>query len=182
MKSGSAWKAIACAFWSASPVMGADRCLEAFWSQELVAPPSIVAAIVAVESNGNPMALNVEGRTISARSWREAADVVEQAVAAGRCVDIGCMQVNTCYHSHRVQNPVDLLDPATNVRAGVAFLTELRSAKGNWVAAAGAYHSSTPSLNAIYRCRLATAIDPTYRNPGCIELLARNGGPWHAPS
>lgn len=173
MKSGSAWVAIAYASLSASPVMGADRCMEAFWSQELAAPPAIVAAIVAVESAGNPIALNVEGRTMTADSWREAADVVAQAVAAGRCVDVGCMQVNTCYHSHRVQNPVDLLDPATNVRVGAAYLTELRSTKGSWVAAAGAYHSSTPWRNAIYRCRLAIAIDPTYRNPGCMQLLAR---------
>jgi len=156
--------------------------MAAFWSQELAAPPSIVAAIVAVESSGNPMALNVEGRAIRARSWREAADVVEQAVAAGRCVDVGCMQVNTCYHLHRVQNPVDLLDPVTNIRVGSAFLTELRSTRGSWVAAAGAYHSSTPLRNAIYRCRLASAIDPTYRNLGCIQLLFRGGGTRHAPS
>lgn len=58
-----------------------------------------------------------------------------------RSVDIGFMQVNLFWHGHRVENPVDLLDPITNLKTGAAILSEtISSSPGDLELGIGRYH------------------------------------------
>jgi len=57
-------------------------------------------------------------------------------------IDIGMMQVNCGYHCQRVEDPSNLLDPATNIRVASEILLEYRGRKGgNLAATVGAYHA-----------------------------------------
>lgn len=57
-------------------------------------------------------------------------------------VDIGLMQVNLFWHGHRVQNPIDLLDPITNLDTGAAILSEtISSAPNDLELGIGRYHN-----------------------------------------
>ena len=85
-----------------------------------------VAAVIAVESKGDPLALNVnrpEGAThISPRSLPEAMAVVQEALTHGYSVDIGLMQV-TSKTAARLGYSIDaMFDPCLNIKAGATVL------------------------------------------------------------
>lgn len=61
-----------------------------------------------------------------------------------KSVDVGLMQVNTKWHGHRVKNPLDLLDPLTNVRVAAAILSEQIDKAKDAETAVGRYHSFNP--------------------------------------
>jgi len=57
-------------------------------------------------------------------------------------VDIGFMQVNLFWHGHRVQNPIDLLDPITNLNTGAEILSEtISSSPDDLELGIGRYHN-----------------------------------------
>lgn len=61
---------------------------------------------------------------------------------ANSSVDIGIMQVNLYWHGHRVQNPVDLLDPITNLKTGAEILSEtINSSPDDLELGIGRYHN-----------------------------------------
>lgn len=56
-------------------------------------------------------------------------------------VDIGFMQVNLYWHGHRVSNPLELLDPITNLDTGAEILSEtINSAPNDLELGIGRYH------------------------------------------
>jgi len=60
-------------------------------------------------------------------------------------VDIGLAQVNAFWHAHRVKNPLDLLDPYTNLKIASEILNEnFRRFPNDAFKAIGAYHSLDP--------------------------------------
>jgi hypothetical protein len=86
---------------------------------------------------------------------RSAAErAVRDARRAGRrSIDVGCLQVNLRWHGDAVDDPLDLLDPATNVRVAARFLKRLSERYGAEVAI-GAYHSRSDDLATAYRARV----------------------------
>jgi hypothetical protein len=57
-------------------------------------------------------------------------------------VDIGLMQINLFWHGHRVNTPMDLLDPVTNLNTGAKILSEtITSASGDLELGIGRYHN-----------------------------------------
>lgn len=79
-----------------------------------------------------------------------------------RSIDVGMMQINTRWHSHRVNRITDLLDPLTNVRVAAQILSENISRYPKDAAlAVGRYHSADPiraRRYANYVFRVYTAI------------------------
>ena len=70
-----------------------------------------------------------------------------------RSIDVGCAQVNLMHHPAAFASLEQAFDPAANADYAGRFLKELRdtTAGGNWMTAAGHYHSQTPELAEPYR-------------------------------
>jgi hypothetical protein len=70
-----------------------------------------------------------------------------------RSIDIGCAQVNLMHHPDAFASLEQAFDPMANADYAARFLKQLRDtqAGGNWMTAAGYYHSQTPELAAEYR-------------------------------
>ncbi|HQR03494.1 MAG: lytic transglycosylase domain-containing protein [Proteobacteria bacterium] len=89
--------------------------------------PSTLAAIVRVESGGNPWALNVNGPQPLPRqpsSRLEAAAWARWLVRHGYSVDMGLAQVNSRHLERLGLDAGDLFDPCTNLQAGGRILRE----------------------------------------------------------
>lgn len=68
---------------------------------------------------------------------------VKKLVKEGaRSADIGLMQINLYWHGHRVSDPVQLLDPLSNLEIAAAILREaIDSAPEDLTLGVGRYHS-----------------------------------------
>jgi hypothetical protein len=131
-------------------------------------PPQLLMAIGRVESGRRdpetgafhpwPWTINAEGRGQFFPTKAAAIAEVQALQARGvRSIDIGCMQVNLRHHPNAFPNLDAAFDPATNTAYAARFLTELKGSRGDWQAAASAYHSQTPEFAAPYRARVMAA-------------------------
>ncbi|MBC7156916.1 MAG: lytic transglycosylase domain-containing protein, partial [Rhodobacteraceae bacterium] len=79
---------------------------------------------------------------------RAAAEAFAAArLAEGALVfDAGCAQVNYRWHGHAFPDAAAMFEPLANARYAAGFLARLHAEFGTWPAAAGAYHSRTPTL------------------------------------
>ena len=84
--------------------------------------PETVTAIVRHESGGNPIALNIEGATVIPANLAEAIRIQSAALAAGKSIDTGLMQINSQWIRQLHIPPASLFDPCTNVRIGSSIL------------------------------------------------------------
>lgn len=73
-------------------------------------------------------------------------------------IDIGCFQLNHRWHGSAFATLDQMFDPLANARHAARFLAQLHAESGDWMVAAGHYHSRTPHLSEAYRTRLATLI------------------------
>jgi hypothetical protein len=107
-----------------------------------------------------PWAINAEGRGMFFNSKSEAIATVRGLQAAGiQSIDVGCMQVNLMHHPDAFASLEEAFDPNRNASYAGRFLGELFQRSGNWMVAAGWYHSTTSDLAADY-VRRVTAILP----------------------
>lgn len=98
-----------------------------------------------------PWAINAEGRGMFFDSKPEAIAAVRRLQASGvRSIDVGCMQVNLMHHPDAFASLDDAFDPVSNARYAGRFLNSLHQRSGNWILAAGWYHSATTELAADY--------------------------------
>lgn len=88
--------------------------------------PETIAAIVQVESGGNPFAVHINGQAQQApiASRDEAIALATQAIARGKSVDMGLMQVNSQHLQALHISVADLFNPCANLRAGSAILKD----------------------------------------------------------
>ena len=127
-------------------------------------PTGLLQAIGVVESGRRdeatgvrqpwPWTINAEGEPHLFDTKEQAVAWVRQAQARGmRSIDIGCAQVNLMHHPAAFASLEQAFDPAANADYAARFLKELRdtTAGGNWMTAAGYYHSQTPELAEPYR-------------------------------
>lgn len=86
--------------------------------------PATIEAVIAVESGGNPFAININKgpRVAAPRTAEEAARTVRWAIAQGYSVDIGLMQVNSRNLSALGVTIEQMFEPCANVRAGGTIL------------------------------------------------------------
>lgn len=88
--------------------------------------PETIAAIVQVESGGNPFAVHINGQAqqtpIASRD--EAIALATQAIARGKSVDMGLMQVNSKHLQKQHARVSDLFNPCTNLQIGSTILKD----------------------------------------------------------
>lgn len=92
-----------------------------------------------------PWTVNMEGKG----EWFDTRDAalayVRRHFARGaRSFDVGCFQINYKWHHQHFSSVEAMFDPVINTTYAAKFLSDLYAEKGNWAAAAGAYHSRTP--------------------------------------
>ena len=98
-----------------------------------------------------PWAINAEGKTQFFNSKPEAVAAVRSLQASGvRSIDVGCMQVNLLHHPNAFSTLEEAFDPQRNANYAELFLGQLFRQSGNWLTAAGWYHSTTAALAADY--------------------------------
>jgi type IV secretion system protein VirB1 len=88
--------------------------------------PVTLAAVIRVESAGNPLALHVNGLVGPQPHPTTVADAVneaERAIRLGYTVDLGLMQVNSRNLAALGYSIRQILDPCTNIRGGASILT-----------------------------------------------------------
>ena len=86
------------------------------------APPAIIERIIQVESAGDPLAVNINGKTVTLQPENPTLENlvirIEVELAEGNSADIGLMQLNT---QHILPTPEAIrgaFDPCANIRAG----------------------------------------------------------------
>ncbi len=98
--------------------------------------PATVAAVIQVESTGDPLALHVNRLPVQPpppRDLGEAARTAEAFIAQGYSVDLGLMQVNSRNLPALGLSVVQVLEPCANVTAGGRILAaNYRQAAQTW--------------------------------------------------
>jgi hypothetical protein len=135
-------------------------------------PPEVLYAVALTEtgrkSGGRirpfPWAINREGQGHWFETREEALAFAEASLVEGRkSFDVGCVQINYRWHGHAFPTLDDMFDPEWTATYAAQFLRTLYEERGDWSAAAGAYHSLTPDKAQIYRARfdkLLAGLDP----------------------
>ncbi|MBI0537298.1 hypothetical protein D9599_17160 [Roseomonas sp. KE2513] len=129
-------------------------------------PAGLLAAIGRVESGRRdpatgeqgpwPWTMNAEGRGKFFPTKAEAVAEVGQLRAAGmRIIDVGCMQINLHHHANAFASLEEAFDPLADARYAARFLKSLQGNAGDWMVAAGHYHSQTPGRADAYRAQVA---------------------------
>jgi hypothetical protein len=129
-----------------------------------------------------PWAVNAEGRGALLETREAALAFVREEQARGvRSIDVGCMQVNRVHHPDAFASLEQGFDPAANADYAARFLKELKEgpAGGDWMRAAGFYHSRTPERADGYRGKVQAAmagLPPSARVAGPVTGGAAPGG------
>ena len=74
-------------------------------------------------------------------------------------VDVGCMQINTKWHSEGFLKLADMLDPTQNADYAAGFLLDLHEAHQSWDDAVKHYHSAAPEKNVGYHRRVLAELE-----------------------
>lgn len=121
-------------------------------------PPGLALAIARVESGWYPWCVNIEGRDYRPKSLAEAARLARTALALGKSLDVGLMQINS-YWLRKWRLPLErVLEPRVNVVLGLTILKyEMRRFGATWKAV-GAYHSKNPARQKRYAQKVARAL------------------------
>lgn len=124
-----------------------------------------------------PWSLNVEGRGVRFDTRAEAEAFLAGELAQGRqSIDVGCLQINLRWHPDAFPTPAAGFDPARNADYAARFLSGLYLETGDWLEAAGHYHSATPELKAIYLSGIERHLARLEGDVASFDALAR-----HAP-
>jgi soluble lytic murein transglycosylase-like protein len=105
-------------------------------------PDGVLRAIGEIESNLNPMALNIGGRVYMPDSMEEARALLYHQGRPRRDSNIGCMQIHTGWHLDAVDGrPEQFLNADVNVDYAASLLRQLYEMTGSWPEAVGRYHT-----------------------------------------
>lgn len=116
-----------------------------------------------------PWAINREGKGYWFQSYEEALAFAKQSLAEGRTsFDVGCVQINYRWHGRAFPSLEAMFDPEWTATYAAQFLRTLYEERGDWSAAAGAYHSLTPELAQKYAARFDTML----AGPASREIAA----------
>ncbi len=119
-----------------------------------------------------PWTVNMEGRGLWFETRQEALDFVRKNYSRGaRSFDVGCFQLNYRWHGQAFASVEQMFDPAASAIYAGNFLKQLFAEKGNWVEAAGAYHSRTPEFATRYKKRFARLLARTGRKDGLTPVI-----------
>ncbi len=129
-----------------------------------------------------PWAINREGKGYWFKSYEEALAFAKASLAEGRTsFDVGCVQINYRWHGRAFPSIEAMFDPEWTATYAAQFLRTLYEERGDWSAAAGAYHSLTPELARKYAARFDTMLaGPATREieaTGSAEALVAAASP-----
>ncbi|MFQ5566995.1 MAG: lytic transglycosylase domain-containing protein [Paracoccaceae bacterium] len=150
-------------------------------------PAGIMRAITLVETRRKvdgrvgpwPWTLNVDGRGYWHDTRAEALAHAEREIAGGRrSIDLGCFQLNYRWHGGNFEALDDMLEPALAAEYAARFLGQLYAETGDWMRAAGLYHSRTPVHARRYRGlvgRALASLDSIPDSPAAPEAAPEPG-------
>ena len=160
-----------------------DLCLDEIAKQETLygMPAGLLKGIARVESSGSPYGsiskpwpwtLNVGG----AGHYYPDKESALAALTAYKAesdvnIDVGCMQISLRHHPNAFPDLATALDPVANVDYGALFLKGLRDKSGDWMIAAGDYHSSTPGFGDTYRNLVQVAMTGGPLSPRQVNIV-----------
>lgn len=125
-----------------------------------------------------PWSVNAEGEGRLFDSRESAQTWVEGALAEGMSsIDVGCMQVNLHWHPGAFDSVAEGFDPARNVDYAARFLKDLYLKTGDWVTAAGSYHSLTPERREVYLASLKQNVAVANGRIEAFRALASDAQP-----
>jgi hypothetical protein len=154
-------------------------------------PAEMMQAISLVETRHNvdgvsgpwPWTLNVEGRGYWYDTRAKALAHAAREIASGRIsVDLGCFQLNYRWHGENFEALGEMLDPELAADYAARFLGGLFAETGDWMRAAGHYHSRTPVHARRYRDMISLAMArPRGANDIATIAASSRSGPAAAP-
>ena len=129
-----------------------------------------------------PWVANAEGDGRYFGSRAEAENWVLSRKRDGvQSIDVGCMQVNLRWHPDAFDDLREGFDPARNVEYAAGLLVSLYRESGDWLVAAGRYHSATADLQTAYLSRLRTNAEIANDRLDTFRALASAQGPVGRP-
>lgn len=148
----------------------ADECIRAarMAAHETGIPVNVLLAIANTETGRRidgkvqpwPWAINFAGNGGWLASESELLERALSLIASGeRVFDVGCFQLNYHWHSDGFASLDEMIAPRSNALYAAQFLKSLHAEFGDWVTAAGAYHSRTETLATSYKAKFLTHYD-----------------------
>ncbi|WP_127903305.1 lytic transglycosylase domain-containing protein [Solirhodobacter olei] len=186
------------------PVNASDACISAILDAQARynIPDNLLLAIGLQEAglrrNGHytvwPWSVNAAGDGRMFGTEADAMKWVQNQQSVGiTSIDVGCMQVNLRWHPDAFASLAEAFDPVANVDYAARFLLDLRQRTGNWMTAAGSYHSQSgperskylASLQqnlAVANTRIATSAPLSALAPTAVAAPAPRPGSLPAPT
>lgn len=128
-----------------------------------------------------PWAINREGQGYWFKTRDEALAFAQASAAAGRrSFDVGCFQINYYWHGDNFPSLEAMFDPEAGAVYAARFLQSLYLERGNWLAAAGAYHSQTPARASVYSARFERILAGLGGSTD-LEMAVASAAPEPAP-
>ncbi|MEO8530344.1 MAG: transglycosylase SLT domain-containing protein [Deltaproteobacteria bacterium] len=122
-----------------------------------------------------PWTINQAGDGAFYASEKELKNQADSLISAGKSnFDLGCFQVNYGWHGENFASLEAMMDPQTNADYAAAMLKRLYDAKGDWIKAAGAYHSGTDAEAKSYIAKVEAALGQPVTEPAIAA--ASEGG------
>jgi hypothetical protein len=123
---------------------------------------------------GWPWSANADGRSLRFDTASEAmAFATGPAARAAGNVDLGCFQISVRWHGEAFSGPREMLDPMRNAHYAARLLSGHHERLGDWVLAAGAYHSMTEEVASGYRARFRRELAALPQAP--VRVASRTG-------
>lgn len=157
---------------------GADQCRRAAEeaARKTGVPLQILLALTLTETGRSqggslqpwPWALNEGGKGQWFATRDEALTYLSDAVASGvGNIDVGCFQLNYRWHGAAFATLEQMMDPGANALYAARLVAGHAAETGDWVAAAGAYHSAIPAKAKSYLARFR----PIYASLGGADTF-----------
>lgn len=107
-----------------------------------------------------PWSVNSGGKGYIFESREDAVRFVRSEEARGATsIDTGCLQINRRWHPDAFGSIEASFDPARNADYAARFLSELKAESGDWMVAAGNYHSKDPERHGRYLAGVRTNLE-----------------------
>jgi soluble lytic murein transglycosylase-like protein len=114
-------------------------------------PSGLLLAVIKTESNLNPLALNINGKSLFFNDKDKAIKAINEAIASGVTnLDIGLAQINYRWHGENFTSVDSMLSPELNINYAAELLSKLKLTHGDWHKALRYYHSAKPIHHKAY--------------------------------
>lgn len=130
-------------------------------------PREVLVAITLVETGTNrggsygawPWTVNVAGKGFWLESRAAALLQAQRALSRGQpSFDVGCFQLNYKWHGEHFASIDHMFEPGPSGDYAARFLKSLHAETGDWIKAAGFYHSRTKRHAERYRALVAKSV------------------------